>query len=230
VRNPVVPNDSIVAMLNFDMVGRLRDDKLVIYGVATATEWMGMIDSLNATAGFTLTAQGDGYGPSDQTSFATAKRPVLHFFTGTHEDYHRTTDDWPKINLAGIERIATFAASLTSLIGNRGAGLTYVDLPPPAPSTGRGAGYGAYLGTIPDMTDNPGGVRITGMRGGSPAEAGGLKAGDIIIRIGAHEVPDLQGMTDALRTYKPGEEVEIVVRRDGQPVTLKVTLGRRGGS
>lgn len=232
VKAPAVPNDSVVAMLNFDMVGRLREDKLVVYGVETAREWRALLDSLNATAHFALAAQGDGYGPSDHTSFTIVKRPVLHFFTGTHEDYHRTTDDWQKINLAGIEKIAEFAAGIAQAVGGRPATLTFVDLPPPAPPAGgsRSSGYGAYLGTIPDMTDNPGGVRVSGTRGGSPAEQAGLKAGDIIVKIGTHDVPDLQGMTDALRSYQPGDTVDIVVKRDGQTQTVKVTLGRRGGS
>lgn len=230
VRRPVVPNDSVVAMLNFDMVGRLRDGRLVVYGVETATEWRALLDSLNAAAGFALAAQGDGYGPSDHTSFTIAKRPVLHFFTGTHEDYHRPTDDWPKINLEGIARIAGFAAALTRGIGGRPARLTFVDLPPPAtPAGGRAPGYGAYLGTIPDMTDNPGGVRLSGARGGSPADQAGLRAGDILIRIGAREIPDLQAMTDALRSHQPGDTVEIAVRRGDAVVVVPVVLGRRGG-
>ena len=231
VKAPAVPNDSLVAMLNFDMVGRLRENRLVVYGVETAREWRPLLDSLNATAGFALTAQGDGYGPSDHTSFTVAKRPVLHFFTGTHEDYHRTTDDWEKINLAGVEKIAELAVNITRAVGAGSAALTFVDLPPPAPSTsGRGGGYGAYLGTIPDMTDNPGGVRLSGARGGSPAEKAGLKAGDILVKLGSHDVADLQGMTNALRAYQPGDEVDVVVIRDGQRQTFKVTLGRRGGS
>ncbi|HEX9165981.1 MAG TPA: M28 family peptidase, partial [Gemmatimonadales bacterium] len=231
VKTPAVPNDSLVAMLNFDMVGRLRENRLVVYGVETAKEWRPLLDSLNASAGFSMAAQGDGYGPSDHTSFTVAKRPVLHFFTGTHEDYHRTSDDWQKINLAGVEKIAEFAANIARATGSGAATLTFVDLPPPAPSTsGRGGGYGAYLGTIPDMTDNPGGVRLSGARGGSPAEKAGLKAGDILVKLGTHDVPDLQGMTDALRSYQPGDEVDVVVIRDGQRQTFKVTLGRRGGS
>lgn len=231
VKAPAVPNDSVVAMLNFDMVGRLRDDRLIVYGVETATEWRALLDSLNATARFQLSAQGDGYGPSDHTSFTIAKRPVLHFFTGTHEDYHRTTDDWPRINLEGIERVAEFASNLVWSVGNRGTGLTFVDLPPPAAPAGgsRSSGYGAYLGSIPDMSENPGGVRLSGTRAGSPAEQAGLKAGDILIRIGTFDVPDLQGMTEALRAHKPGDEVEVVFRRDGQEMKTTVVLGRRGG-
>ena len=231
VKNPVVPNDRVVAMLNFDMVGRLRENKLVAYGVETATEFRGLLDSLNARAGFVLTAQGGGYGPSDHTSFTIVRRPVLHFFTGTHPDYHRTSDDADKINVEGIERIAAFVAELTRAIGNRGASLTFVESAPPAAPSGssRSSGYGAYLGSIPDMTGNPGGVLLSGVRAGSPAEQAGIKAGDILVRIGTHDVPDLQAMTDALRAHAPGDVVEVVVRRNGELVTLKVTLGRRGG-
>ena len=231
IKNPVVPNDRVVAMINFDMVGRLRENKLVAYGVETASEFRGLLDSLNARAGFVLTAQGGGYGPSDHTAFTVARRPVLHFFTGTHPDYHRTSDDADKINAQGIERIAAFAADLTRAIGNRGAALTFVESAPPAAPSGssRSSGYGAYLGSIPDMTGNPGGVLLSGVRAGSPAEQAGIKAGDILVRIGTHDVPDLQAMTDALRAHAPGDVVEVAVRRNGELVTLKVTLGRRGG-
>jgi len=232
VKSPPVPNDSVVAMLNFDMVGRLKDDKLVIYGVETARQWRGLIDSLNTTAGFALTLQGDGYGPSDHTSFTLVKRPVLHFFTGTHADYHRTTDDADKINLEGITRVAALAADIVRATGNRNAPLTFVESAPPAAASGasRSSGYGAYLGSIPDMTGNPGGVALSGVRTGSPAELGGLKAGDVIVRIGTHLVPDLQAMTDALRAYAPGDTVEIAFRRDGSERRVQVVLGRRGGT
>ena len=231
VKYPPVPTDSMVAMLNFDMVGRLRDDKLVIYGVETAREWRGTIDSLNTAARFALTLEGDGYGPSDHTSFTLVKKPVLHFFTGTHVDYHRTTDDFAAINLDGILRVATLATDIVRATADRRSTLTFVESAPRVAAGGasRTSGYGAYLGSVPDMTGNPGGVALSGVRAGSPAEAGGLQAGDIIVRIGTHEVPDLQGMTDALRAYAPGDTVEIVYRRAGSERRTQVVLGRRGG-
>ena len=231
VKFPPVPTDSMVAMLNFDMVGRLRDDKLIIYGVETAREWRGMIDSLNRAAKFSLTLQGDGYGPSDHTSFTLVKRPVLHFFTGTHPDYHRTTDDFAAINLDGILRVATMASDIARQIGARGSKLTFVESVQPMATAGssRTSGYGAYLGSIPDMSASADGVALSGVRSGSPAETGGLKAGDVITRIGTHLVPDLQAMTDALRAYAPGDTVEIVYRREGSERRTQVVLGRRGG-
>ena len=231
VKNPRFPLDSTVAMVNLDMVGRLRNERLLVYGVATATEFPALIDSLNLAAGFDLKAKGDGYGPSDQSSFYAAGRPVLFLFTDLHEDYHRSTDDWQKINADGLEQVSRFAAGIVTALGNRRAPLTFVNLPPPVASSGPAAtpGYGAYLGTIPDMTDNPGGVRLTGVRAGSPAEQAGIKANDIIIQIGDAKIPDLQAMSDALRSHQPGDVVEILIIRDGETQHLRATLGKRGG-
>jgi Zn-dependent M28 family amino/carboxypeptidase len=99
VKQPIYPLSTTMAMINLDMVGRLRNKRLIVYGTGTAKEFPALIDSLNWHAGFDLKAQGDGYGPSDQSSFYAAGRPVLHIFTDLHEDYHRTTDDWQKINV-----------------------------------------------------------------------------------------------------------------------------------
>lgn len=224
-----MPLDSTVAMVNLDMVGRLRNDKLIVYGVETAKEFRSLLDTLNQAAGFDLHAQGDGYGPSDHSSFYAAGRPVLHFFTDLHEDYHRPTDDWQKINVPGLVKVAAFTADLVRDLGNRRGPLTFVNVPRPAPVATSGSGYGAYLGTIPDMTDNPGGVRISGVGGGSPAEKAGLTAGDVILRIGDHDVTDLMAMTVALRAYKPGDTVTIRFRRGEEIREAQATLGARGG-
>lgn len=231
VKHPLYPLATTEAMLNLDMVGRLRNSKLIIYGTATARQWQPILDSLNATAHFDLHAQGDGYGPSDQSSFYAAGLPVLHFFTDLHADYHRPTDDWQKINADGAVRVADLVADVARAIADRPAGLTFVNLPPPAPAGDQPAvtsGYGAYLGTIPDMSENPGGVGITGVRSGSPAEKAGLKAGDVIVRMGGTEVKDLMAMTEVLRAHKAGDTIEIVVRRDGAEVVTHATLGVRG--
>lgn len=228
VREPVYPLAVTRAMVNLDMVGRLRNDRLIVYGSATATEFPALLESLNREHGFALHHEGDGYGRSDQSSFYAAGVPVLHMFTDLHEDYHRATDDWEKLDLAGLARVADYTAAVVGAIANRPAALTFVNLPPPQPKAG-GGGYGAYLGSIPDMAGGVRGVRLTGVRKDSPAELAGIQAGDVIIRIGASEVADLQGMTDALREHKPGDVVDIVVLRDGAERTCRVTLGRRGG-
>lgn len=235
VKEPIYPLAGTLAMINLDMVGRLRNGRLIIYGARSAAEFPALLDSLNWYAGFDLKAQGDGYGPSDHSSFYAAKRPVLHLFTDLHADYHRTTDDWQKVNYDGLKRVADFTLGLVTALANRSKPLTFLDMPAPLPSQAAGPpvtglpGYGAYLGTVPDMTGTPGGVRLVGVRAGSPAEKAGLRGDDIITRIGSTETPDLQAMTDALRSHKPGETVEILVRRGATVTTLRATLGTRGG-
>ncbi len=226
-RHPIRPLESTIAMINFDMVGRLRGDSLVVIGTGSADEWRPLLDSLNAGRRFVLTRQPDPWGRSDHSSFYARGIPVVHLFTDLHEDYHRTTDDTPKIAFEGVAHVATFAADLAWILATRPAALTYAEVEQPRPSTT--GGYGAYLGTIPDMTESPGGVRLTGVRAGSPAEAAGLRAGDILIRLGRFEVNDLYDMTDALRAHRPGDRVELVVLRNGRRVETTATLGERGG-
>jgi Peptidase family M28/PDZ domain len=232
VRQPVYPLTTTSAMINLDMVGRLRNGRLIVYGARTAKEFPTLLDSLNWHAGFDLKAQGDGYGPSDQSSFYAAGRPVLHIFTDLHDDYHRTTDDWEKIDPEGFRRVTNFTVGLVTAIANRPTRLTPVEVPPPSHAMGtttNAPAYGTYLGTIPDMTDNPGGVRLLGVRAGSPAEQAGLRGDDIITRIGNMEIPDLQAMTNALRSHAPGDTVSIVIRRGNKVTTVRARLGTRGG-
>lgn len=227
VEHTPVPIDSIDAMLNFDMVGRLRADKLIVYGVATAKELPAILDSANATTGLAIAAQGDGFGPSDHSSFYAKNIPVLHFFTDLHEDYHRASDVADKINAGGEARVVALAERVARTIADRPARLTYVRSAQPAPVAAR-EGTDVYLGTIPDMAggDTPG-LRITGVRAGSPADIGGLKGGDVIVEFGGKPVKDLYEYSDALYAHKPGDVVSIVVLRGGQRVTLQVTLGKR---
>ena len=227
VKHPLVPLNATIAMVNLDMVGRLRNDRLIVYGAATAAEFPALLDSLNQDAHFDLKASGDGWGPSDHSSFYSAGKPVLHAFTDLHDDYHRSTDDWQKINAGGLERVTEFTARLVRALADRRTPLTFVNVPPPTPVAG-GDGYGTYLGTIPDMADNPGGVRINGVRAGSPAERAGLQAQDILLRIGDAEVADLQSMTNALRQHRPGDVVEVRFLRNGAEQSATVTLGERG--
>jgi Zn-dependent M28 family amino/carboxypeptidase len=223
------PIDSLYAMLNMDMVGRLRNARLIALGAATAREFPALLDSLNTPPRFDLRASGDGWGPSDHAVFFAARHPVLHFFTDLHEDYHRSTDDWQKLNVEGLAQVAQFVADLAWVLANRPAQLTFVDAPRPQASTG-GSGYGAYLGTIPDMSGGnvSDGVRITGVRAGSPAEQAGLKGGDVITAIGDKHIANLYDMTDALRSHQPGDTVVIVSRRDGVERRATTVLGKRG--
>jgi aminopeptidase YwaD len=222
-----VPIDSIYTMLNFDLVGRLKNDRLIVYGVATATELPALLDSANAATHLRIAAQGDGFGPSDHSSFYAKNIPVLHFFTDLHDDYHRATDTPDKINAGGEARVVTLAERVVRAIADRPGRLTFVRVAAPVQSAGSGSDV--YLGSIPDMagSDTPG-LRLTGVRAGSPAELGGLKAEDVIVEFDGKPVKDLYQYSEALYARKPGDEVSIVVLRGGQRVTLKVKLGKRG--
>jgi hypothetical protein len=223
--HPDILMDSTVAMINLDMVGRMRDNRLLILGARSAAEWPGLLDSVNATYRLDVHASGDGWGPSDQASFFAKRRPVLHLFTDLHEDYHRPSDTWEKINAGGIATVAAFAADLVRRLSARTTPLTFVDAPPPALAAA--TGERAYLGSIPDMTGEPGGVRLSGVRTGSPADAAGMRAGDIIVAIAGDTVANLVDMQNALVKHHPGDAVEIRVRRGDQTLALAVTLGRR---
>ena len=220
--------DSIVAMVNFDMVGRLRNDKLIVYGVSTAKEMPELLDAANVAPKLTLSVVGDGFGPSDHSSFYAKGIPVLHFFTDLHDDYHRATDDIERINAPGEARVVALAERTVRAIADRPSRLTAVRVAAPPPSSG-GQGSNTYLGTIPDMgsADVPG-LKLTGVRVGSPAELGGLVAGDIIVAFGGEAVTDLNSYSAALYAHKPGDVVSVVFLRGGQRRTTSVTLGKRG--
>jgi aminopeptidase YwaD len=231
VQNSPVRVDSIVAMLNFDMVGRMRGDSLIVYGVATAREMPSLLDSANALLGLAVRGLGDGFGPSDHSAFFARDIPVLHFFTNTHPDYHRATDDATKINATGIAKVVSLAEGVVRQIDRRSGRLTFVRSSAPPAVAGARTGSNVYLGSIPDMAagDTPG-LRLTGVRAGSPADSAGLKPGDIVVELGGRTVTDLQTYSDALYSFKPGDEVEIVVTRGSPPqrLRLKARLGRRG--
>jgi hypothetical protein len=232
VEHPPVPIGRIVGMLNFDMVGRLKNDKLTVYGTATASQFKALLDSANAASSngsFQLSGIGDGFGPSDQTSFYAKDIPVLHFFTDQHEDYHRATDDVEKINSSGEARVVDLAHKVARSIANRPTHLTFVKIAAPARSMSR-EGSQTYLGSVPDMaaTDVVG-MRLMGVRPDSPADKGGMKTGDVIVEFGGTAVKDLYSYTDALYAHQPGDVVKVVVMRDGKRVELSITLGKRGG-
>ncbi len=221
--------DSIDAMVNFDMVGRLRNRRLIVYGVATGTEFPALLDSANGGR-LAIFGQGDGFGPSDQSSFYAKNIPVLHFFTDLHADYHRATDDVSKIDAGGEATVVGIAERVIRNVANRPARITFFRVPA-KPSVAASSGSSdVYFGSVPDMAAGDiKGERITGVTAGSPADLGGVKAGDIVVEFGGHEVVDLETYSAALYAHRPGDVVEIVVLRDGQRVPLRATLGKRRG-
>lgn len=240
VTHSPLPLDSAVAMVNFDMVGRLRDDKLIVYGVATAAELPALLDSANLDASaprrgspwsapLRVTALGDGFGPSDHSSFYARGIPVLHFFTDLHEDYHSAGDVPSKINAGGEAHVVDVAARVIRAIADRPSRLTFVRSATPAPVAGSRQGSDVYLGSIPDMSNTAGqGLRLTGVRAGSPAEQAGLAAGDVIVEFAGRAVKDLYDFSDALYSHRPGDAVSVTVLRNGDRKQFTVRLGKRG--
>ena len=232
VEKPALPLDSIEAMINLDMVGRLRDDRLIVFGTGTATELAAIADSANLPAsagGLQLSKVPDGLGPSDHASFAGKGIPVLHLFTDVHEDYHRATDDVERLNAAGAARVAAFTERAVRLVADRDGRLTRtpalaVSRPRATPSTGARP----WLGSMPDMGASVRGVRLAGVSPGSPAAEAGLREGDVIVAFDGAEVTDLQSYSDLLYARKPGDTVEVTVARGAERLTTKITLRARG--
>jgi C-terminal processing protease CtpA/Prc len=197
-----------------------------VYGVDTGDEWRGVVEPAAASAEIKIATRGEGYGPSDHTSFYAKDVPVLHLFTNTHADYHKPGDDADKIDAAGLEKITKLVVDITSAVAARPQQLTLRRGAGKPPSTQIG-GSGTYLGSVPDFAPVDRGIKLSGVTPGSPADKAGVRTGDIIVGMGAHEVADLQGLTDALRAHKPGDTVLLRVIRDGKPLALEVTLGTR---
>ena len=224
-----VAKERVQGMLNFDMVGRMKNDKLIVYGVSTATEMKGIVDSANVAPRLAISAVGDGEGPSDHAAFYRKDLPVLHMFTDLHDDYHTAADDADRINVEGLVRVADYAERVVRAIADRPGRLTFQRVQTAGanrPSARQGSGV--YLGSIPDMgAADVKGMQLSGVRAGSPAELGGLKGGDIIIKFGSKAITNIYDYTDAMGAYKPGDVVDVIVQRSGAEVALKITLGTR---
>ncbi len=185
-RSPTIPLERAVAMLNLDMVGRLGTGPLIVYGIDTAAEWEELVSETAAELGLEVAFNGSGYGPSDHTSFYSSDIPVLHFFTNVHSEYHKPTDDWELIDVEGLFSVSALVAGIAERVAERPTRLTLqrTEAPPPA----REGGYGAYLGTVPDFAPVDFGVRLSGVRAGSPAEQAGMQKGDVLIRFDGAEI------------------------------------------
>ncbi|HEU5132634.1 MAG TPA: M20/M25/M40 family metallo-hydrolase, partial [Pyrinomonadaceae bacterium] len=254
VNHPIAPLDKTVAMINMDMIGRMKDRKLVIGGVGTAKEWKQLITQANmsqkvnitANAGatapagvpivvsangrpimtvdpngaFELTMNEDGYGPSDHSSFYSKQVPVLFFWTGTHNDYHKPSDTFDKINYNDEARILSLVARIVRDVDAADQRLTFATAKSDPP---RGGGFRVYLGTIPNYADSTDGLLLDGVRDDSPAAKAGLKAGDRIVKIGTRDVKNVYDYTYALGEMKAGQEYVIEVKRGSEKLTLKIT-------
>lgn len=222
VEHPPFTLSSIAAYLNFDMTGRLRENKLSLQGVGSSKTWRRLIEKRNVAAGFNLSLQEDPYLPTDVTAFYPKGVPVLNFFTGGHDDYHRPTDTADKLDYDGLERITKFVRALVVDLAKGEERPDYVKVQQTAQPGGRET-LRVFLGTIPDYATEVVGVKLAGVRGNSPAEKAGLKSGDVIVEFGSQKVSNIYDYTYALDAAKIGQPVEIVVMRDGERVKITVT-------
>lgn len=219
VNHPLLPLANTVAMINMDMIGRMKDRRLVIGGVGTAKEWRDIM-ATGAEKSFQLTLNEDGFGPSDHSSFYAKQIPVLFFWTGTHNDYHKPSDTFEKINYEDQALILGMVARIVKQIDTADKRLTYTTAKSDA--TPRTGGFRVYLGTIPNYADSNNGLLIDGVRDDSPAAKAGLKAGDRIVRIGDTDIKNVYDYTHALGEMKAGEEYVIEVVRGTEKLTLKL--------
>ena len=237
VNHPLLPLKDDVAMINMDMIGRIRDRKVYVGGVGTGSTFGALLKQLAPQHDFDadLTEKA-GYGSSDHTSFTTRQVPVLFFFSGLHADYHKPSDTWDKIDAPDAVRLLDLVADVTGHLIDSSPRPQFVrvaETEPPGevanPHSGKvsGGGYGPDFGSIPDFTELPNGVRFADVRPGSPAAKAGLKGGDILTQFDGKPIQNLYDFTYALRASHPGQEVLVKVLRGNQTIEAKVLLTER---
>jgi hypothetical protein len=216
----------VVAYVNLDMIGRLRDD-FVLLGIGSSEIWPQMLERHNVQAQLPIFPQNDSYVPTDATAFYTAGVPILSAFTGAHEDYHTPRDIAHKLNYEGAESISRFLARITLDLAITPEAPGYVEMVAPKNRGGR-RGLRASLGTIPDYAGGEvEGVKLSGVRKGGPAEKAGVKSGDVVVELAGKKIANIYDFTYALEALKPGKETTMVVMREGKRIELKVTPGSR---
>ena len=228
--NPLRPIDGAVTMVNLDTVGRLEDGKLIVFGARSATEFEGLLAEVNEAYSLEVIPKEEIFGYSDQNAFVEAGIPSLHFFTGAHGDYHSPDDDWQNLDYEGLEAVTSFVTDFVVTVANGETAPTPLEGLGERTERPSSRGAGAHLGIIPDFTHSGEGVRIRGTMPQSPAEASGLQEGDVIAGIDAEAVSELGDLMRILSMHKPGDLVEIEVKRDSKTLLIPVELGvRRSG-
>ncbi len=228
VQNPTLPLDQCVAMINMDMIGRIRDNKVFVGGVGTGSTFQTILDQVQKKTPLKLEYSAGGYAASDHTSFVGKKIPVLFFFSGLHADYHKPSDTADKINAPSAAQLLDVVGDVALQLAAASQRPQFINVVEAKTTSGNsGGGYGPYFGSIPDFGEVKDGVRFSDVRPGSPAAKAGLKAGDILVQFGDKPIHNLYDFTDALRSSKVGQVVEVKVMRDGQPLTVSVKLEQR---
>ncbi len=224
VNHPVFPLEKTIAMLNMDMIGRMKDSALAISGIGTAKEFEELCKAENREQ-FKLKLSPDGFGPSDHSSFYAKNIPVLFFFTGNHPNYHKPTDTWEKINYADEARVVRYISRLIEkLDANPRPTFTKAQSETAQASRSSMGGFRVSFGSIPNYSEEVDGVLLDGVREGSVAEKAGLKAGDIIVKMGNKDIRNVYDYTDAIKNLKPGDTITVVVKRSGETLSLSASF------
>ncbi|MFQ6610110.1 MAG: M28 family peptidase, partial [Fidelibacterota bacterium] len=219
VDNPMIPIENVVAMFNMDMVGRLTEDKLVIGGAGTSSAWEKLISDANSDS-LIFTFDEQGFGSSDHQPFYLKGIPVLFFFTGAHEDYHRPTDDLEFLNIPGIMKVSNLIAGSTEYILTAFEKPDYINVQSKKQSD-RGS-YNVTFGVIPDFMYDGDGFRISGVRELAPAGLAGMQGGDIITSINGISILNIYDYMYALQNCTSGIEVPVVVKRGDEELILQI--------
>lgn len=228
VKNPPLPIEKITSMVNMDMIGRPRNNKIYINGVGTSPGFKELVESEGKASQLAPSLSSSGYGSSDQTSFVSRGVPVLFFFSGLHADYHKPSDTWDRIDGEAAARVVRLAYRVVDDLASLKERPAFVRVAEPPAVGGRAGGtYSVYFGSVPDFGEEVKGVKFADIRDGSPAAKAGLKAGDILVRFDGQEIKNLYDFTYALKAHKPGQSLSVVVARDGKELTATVTLERR---
>jgi peptidase M28-like protein/PDZ domain-containing protein len=226
-KKPIFPLEQTVAMVNMDMVGRLRDEKITIGGSGTAKTFDALLDEINKKHKFDMQKDKTGYGPSDHQSFYAKKIPVFFFYTGMHQQYHKPTDTVDTINVPGMRRVADFVEDLTTVLATDKNRPEYQYVagsfnPGQIGSPGR---TGPRLGVVPSyVSDDKPGLVLDGVTDGGPAKKAGLQGGDRIVEISGKPVKDISAYMTIMAGFKKGDTLQVVVERKGEKKTIPVLL------
>lgn len=223
IKSGALPVDRIAAYLNFDMVGRMRDDRLNLQGAGSSTVWPRLIEQANVASGLDVRTQSDPYLPTDASVLYLAQVPVLSFFTGSHDDYHRPTDRAEGVNYEGLEQIAGFAARFAARLVALEDPPEYVQVQRSRESTGSRDSVRAYTGTIPDYATEVEGLQLSGVIEGGPADLAGIRAGDVIVEFAGRQIANIYDYTYALDAVKVDQPVRVVCMRDDERMEFTIT-------
>jgi len=222
INNSPIPKDKIITMINLDMIGRLRNLSLNISGTGTSPFFNEILDKASSIHMLNIKKNPEGFGPSDHSSFYSNDIPVLSFFTGGHQDYHKPSDDWSKINFYGQKKVLSMIHDIVLLIDSKKIRPKFSEAgPKSAPATPR-VKMNVTFGLMPSYTSTAQGLGVDGVRSEGPAGRAGLKKGDLIIKINNIAIKDIYGYMDILQKLKPGESSEVIVLRNDKEITLNI--------